>query len=101
MEIKIISEKENPLLKRKEICFQIAHVQTGHTPPRMEARKMLASMLKKDQDLVFIRKIETKTGTQFAVGMANVYDTLEQAKLVEPEYIIKRNMPPEKPKEGE
>jgi len=39
------------------------------------------------------------TGTNTAVGVANAYETAEQAKLVEPGYIIKRNSPPEKPKE--
>jgi ribosomal protein S24E len=33
------------------------------------------------------------------VGSANVYEKAEQAKFVEPEHIIKRNNPPEKPKE--
>jgi small subunit ribosomal protein S24e len=101
MEIKIISEKENPLLKRKEINFQVEHNETGNTPPRLEVRKAVATTLKKDLDLVFVKKCETKTGTHVAVGIANVYDSVEQARLIEPEYIIKRNMPPEQPKEKE
>jgi small subunit ribosomal protein S24e len=101
MEIKIISEKENPLLKRKEVNFQVEHSQTGNTPPRLEVRKAVATALKKNADLVFVKKMETKTGTRTAVGLANVYDSVEQAKLIEPEYIIKRNVPPEKPKEEE
>jgi ribosomal protein S24E len=39
------------------------------------------------------------TGTNTAVGIANVYETVEQAKFIEPEYIRKRNSPPEEPKE--
>jgi small subunit ribosomal protein S24e len=101
MEIKIISEKENPLLKRKEVYFQVEHSQTGNTPPRLEVRKAVATALKKDADLVFVKKIETKTGTHTAVGLVNVYDSVEQAKRIEPEYIVKRNVPPEKPKEAE
>lgn len=101
MEIKIISEKENPLLKRKEIFFQLEHGQTGSTPPRLEVRKAVAIELKKDAALVFVKKLETKTGTHLAVGTANVYDSVEHAKSVEPEYIVKRNTPPEKPKEEE
>ncbi|MEM3458263.1 MAG: 30S ribosomal protein S24e [Candidatus Bathyarchaeia archaeon] len=101
MEIKIVSEKQNPVLKRREVCFHVEHNQTGSTPPRLEVRKAVASALKKDADLVFIKKLETKTGTHFAVGVANVYDSIEQARLIEPEYIIKRNIPPEKPKEEE
>jgi len=101
MEVNIVSEKENLLLKRKEVCFQVEHDRTGGTPPRLETRKAIADALKTDADLVFVKKLETKTGTHTAVGVANVYDSIEQARLIEPEYIIKRNAPPEKPKEEE
>jgi len=100
MEVKIISEKKNLLLKRREVQFHIDHNQQGSTPPRLEVGKALATALKTNTDMVFVKKLETKTGTHLAVGVANVYDSLEQAKLIEPEYILKRNMPPpEKPKE--
>jgi ribosomal protein S24E len=61
----------------------------------------VATALRKDADLVFVKKMETKTGTHTALGSANVYDSVEQAKLIEPKYIVKRNVPPEKPKEEE
>jgi len=98
MEVKILSENENPLLKRREVVFQVEHNQTGSTPPRLEVRNAIAKILKTDVSLVFIKKLATKTGTRKSVGLANVYDSLEHAKLIEPEYIVKRNMP-EKPKE--
>jgi small subunit ribosomal protein S24e len=101
MEVKILSERENPLLKRMEITFQVEHSQTGCTPPRLEVRRAIANALEKDADLVFIKKIETKTGTHIAIGTANAYHSPEQARLIEPEYVIKRNSPPEKPKEEE
>ena len=99
MEIKIISQKENPLLKRKEVQFHVEH-EKGSTPPRLEVRRAVATALKSNADLVFIKKFETKTGTHVAVGTANIYESIEQARLIEPEYIMKRNIPPEKPKEG-
>ncbi len=99
MRLKIASEKNNPLLKRREVYFTVEHDQTGNTPPRLEVRNAVADALKVDANLVFIKKLETKTGTRVAEGIANVYDSVEQAKLVEPKYIIKRNSPPEKPKE--
>ena len=98
MEIKITSEKENPLLKRKEVQFDVDH-STGSTPPRLEVRRALANALKSNLDLVFIKKFETKTGTHTAVGTANLYESVDQARLIEPEYIVKRNVPTEKPKE--
>ncbi len=97
MEVKVISERKNPLLKRREVDFRVEHNQTGSTPPRLEVRKAVANVLETDANLVFVKKLETKTGTHTAVGLANVYDSAEQAKLIEPEYIIKRNAPPEKP----
>ncbi|MEM2937453.1 MAG: 30S ribosomal protein S24e [Candidatus Bathyarchaeia archaeon] len=101
MEVKILSETENPLLNRKEIAFKVEHDQTGSTPPRTEVKEAIAKALKTDSNLVFIKKIETKTGTRKAVGIANVYDSVEHAKLIEPEYVIKRNMPTEKPEKEE
>ncbi|MDH5482551.1 MAG: 30S ribosomal protein S24e [Candidatus Bathyarchaeota archaeon] len=99
MEVEIISEKTNPLLQRREIRFQVKHDQTGSTPQRLETRKAVATALKTNVDLVFVKKFETKTGTCTAVGTANVYDSTEQAKLIEPQYVVTRNVPPEKPKE--
>lgn len=99
MKLKVASEKNNPLLKRREIYFIVEHDQTGSTPPRLEVRNAVADALKVDANLVFIKKLETKTGTQVAEGIANIYESIEQAQLAEPEYIIKRNNPPEKPKE--
>ena len=98
MKIKVISDKYNPLLKRREITFEVNHTQSG-TPPRFEVRKALAQAVKADLERVYIRKFVTKTGTMISVGEANVYDTVEQAKLIEPEYIILRNQPKEKPEE--
>jgi small subunit ribosomal protein S24e len=99
MEVKIVSAKENPLLKRKEVNFRVEHGPKGKTPPRLEVKKALAAELKISEELVFVEKMHTMTGTNTAVGVANAYETAEQAKLVEPEYIRKRNSPPEKPKE--
>ncbi|MFQ6068161.1 MAG: 30S ribosomal protein S24e [Candidatus Bathyarchaeia archaeon] len=101
MKIKILSKKYNPLLKRKEVVFEVNHSEEGQTSSRLELRKNLANMLKTKVDLVLVKKVETKTGTMTALGEANVYETPEQAKLIEPKHIIARNIPPEKPAEKE
>lgn len=101
MEIRVVSEKVNTLLKRREVEFVVEHENVGSTPPRLEVRKAIAAMLKTDVDRVFIKRFTTRTGTRAALGMANVYDSLEQAKRTEPDYTVKRNIPPEKPKEEE
>ena len=98
MEIRIVSQKDNKPLKRREITFEVEHGETGGTPPRTQVRRMLASVLKVDPQLVYVKRIETKTGTMVALGEANAYESIEQARLIEPEYIIERNSPSEKPK---
>ncbi len=101
MKVKILSQKYNPLLRRKEVVFEVDHSQEGQTTPRLELRQNLAEILKTKSDLVFVEKVETKTGTMIALGEANAYESLEQAKLVEREHIITRNVPPEKIAEAE
>ena len=95
MEVKIISEKENQLLKRKEVRFQIKHTAAS-TPPRLEIRRAVADALKANVDLVFVKRFVTKSGMHIAIGVANLYDTVDHAKLVEPEYIVMKNIPPPK-----
>ena len=98
MEVKIVSKKENPLLKRKEVKSTVVHTQ-GKTPARLDINRSIASELQISDKLVFVKKMKTMTGTNTTVGEANAYETEVQAKLIEPAYIMKRNSPPEKPKE--
>ncbi len=98
MQIKIESSKENPLLKRTEVGFTIVHGPKEKTPERLAVKKAVAIEMKTGDDVVFIKRMKTKTGTTITQGVANVYQSVAQAKLVEPEYIRKRNSP-EKPKE--
>lgn len=102
MKVKITSQESNPLLKRKEVAFDVEHGEIGGTPPRFEVRKRLTSLLNTDLELVYVKRLETKTGTKVSVGEASVYDAIEQAQLVEPKHIIDRNASPEKlEEEGE
>ncbi len=93
MKVKIISKEHNPMLKRKEVTFNVEHTETGGTPNRFEVRKQLAALLKTKIELVYVRKMETKTGTMTAFGEANTYDSIEQAIIVEPKHIVARNVP--------
>ena len=79
------------------MIFEVDHREEGETTSRQEVRENLAQHLKSKVDLVFIEKVITKTGTMTALGEANAYETLDQAKLVEQAHIITRNTPPEKP----
>jgi small subunit ribosomal protein S24e len=98
MDVKIVNTKNNPLMKRKEVQFTVEHTQ-GKTPARLDVKRAIASQLQVSDKLVFIKRMNTTTGTSLTVGDANAYESEAQAKLIEPGYIVKRNSPPEKPKE--
>lgn len=74
-------------------------IQQPSTPTRSEVRREIAVLLKSELDRVWIRKMETKTGTNLTVGLAHVYDDSAKALQVEPEHIIRRNQQPERPAE--
>jgi small subunit ribosomal protein S24e len=100
MQIKIESTKDNPLLKRKEVGFTIIQGPKDKTPQRLDVKRAVAVEMKIGDEGVVIKKMHTKTGTNITQGVANVYQSVAQAKLVEPEYILKRNGAiEEKPKE--
>lgn len=96
MEIKILDDKENKLLNRREVLFEVSHEDVGGTPTRRDIKMKLASILKRNTELLFIKKIETKRGTKISVGTVNIYNSLKEAKMIEPEYAIKRNLQAEK-----
>lgn len=61
----------------------------------------MAVLLKVDLDRVWVRSIETKTGTHTTVGLVHVYNDPGKALVVEPDYIIQRNQKPETVSEAE
>jgi ribosomal protein S24E len=99
MQVKIESIRDNPLLKRREVGFTIIQGPKEKTPERLEAKKALAVELKVGDDVVFVKRMNTKTGTNITQGVANVYQSVNQAKIVERKYILKRNSPSEKAEE--
>ncbi|OYT26485.1 MAG: 30S ribosomal protein S24 [Thermoprotei archaeon ex4572_64] len=94
---RIVDDRKNPLLKRRELKIEIWHVGVS-TPTRLDVRKYVASTLGVDENLVFVRKILTGFGLGKSVAEVHVYESIEQAKIIEPLYIHLRNMPREEAK---
>jgi small subunit ribosomal protein S24e len=89
MEIDIISEEENPILHRRDVRFEVVHEDV--TPSRLSVRDSLAAKLNKDANEVVVHAVDTKYGMRKSIGYAKVYDTPEQAREVEQEYMLERN----------
>ena len=61
MNFQVVSEKENPLFKRKEVLMSL-DFQGGSTPSKADLQKMLAEHFKSNIDSVEISKIISETG---------------------------------------
>ncbi len=91
---KIVEDRKNPLLRRRELLVEIWHIGLP-TPTRLEVRQKVAEMLGVNVDSVFVRHIYTEFGWGKSKVEVHVYDDPEFGKKIEPLYIQLRNMPKE------
>lgn len=99
MEIRIVEDRTNPLLKRHELRFEIAHA-TAATPTRDSVRTELAKAVHAAKDRVVIERMRPRFGTAVTRGEANVYDSADAAKSITREHILVRNGLKEKEAKG-
>lgn len=92
MDVKKSSEKNNPLLKRKEITFFLDHDSQG-TPQLFEVKTAIASMYGVSDDLVYVLNLRTLAGTNRTVGEAEIYDPPGTTRSLLPKHIRLRNLP--------
>lgn len=104
MELEIVHRRENPLLKRVEVYFQVSHPKAP-TPPREELRQALAKALHATKDIVIVDRTRSEFGRFVSRGYAKVYKAKEDAMRIERKHILVRNallqaeVRQEKPKE--
>ncbi len=98
MELKILEKRENSLLHRVEVKFMVSHPK-GKTPSREDVRNLLAVNLNAEKDRVILQHMHTLYGSNDTTGYAKVYESVEHAKKIEPDYILLRNKLIEKKEE--
>ena len=99
MEIKILEDRPNPLLKRHEYLFEVAHA-TEATPNRDSVRTELSKLVKAPKDRVIIERMAARYGTATTRGDALVYETSDAAKSITRDHILIRNGLKEKTVKG-
>ncbi len=92
LNVKIISERENKLIGRKELTIEIEHIGKS-TPSRYDVRKYIAELLKIPLDLVYVRKLRTEYGWGKTVGEIHIYNDIKRALKFEPDHIRIKNLP--------
>ena len=99
MEITVLEERPNPLLKRREYRFEVAHALAA-TPSREAVRGELSKLFKAPKDRVVIERMAARFGTASTRGNAIVYETADAAKLITRAHILVRNGLKEKAAKG-
>ena len=89
MDIKIIEEKNNPMLNRREVVFKVTHESA--TPSRKSIVDRIAATMNSKEGLVIVDNLRTEFGKRETIGYAKIYETEERAKQVERPHIIERN----------
>jgi len=98
MEIEIESRRENKLLGREEIHFVIKY--EGATPRRQKVKEELKKALGL-KGFVLLQYIKPMFGLNQAKVYAKVYPSEEEARKIEEDYTIKRNIGGKKEEEKE
>jgi len=90
LELKIVEERPNPLMKRTEYRFEVVHA-TEATPTRDAVRTEFAKAVKVPKDRVVIERMQAKFGTARTLGEAAAYQTKEAAEKTVRFHILVRN----------
>jgi len=85
------SEEYNSLVKRKEVEFEIGHVNEG-TPGRSDVILCLASEYKVKKEVIVLKRIVTESGTNTTSGYAEIYDNVKRLRKFIQEHIRKRSI---------
>jgi len=99
LDIKIVDEHPNPLLKRREYHFEVAHA-TAATPTRDSVRSEIAKLVSAPKDRVVVERMRARFGTAVTRGEALVYESAEAAKKISRAHILVRNGLKEKVAKG-
>lgn len=90
MEVKITNQKENPLLKRKEIVFEAEH-KGSVTPSKKEVRSRLAALLTADEKLLIVDEYASSVGSGTSCGRARLYSDEKMLAKAETKPTVKKN----------
>ena len=79
--VEILIEKENPLLKRKQVKIL---VETNKNPSMKEAETLISEKFKVKGEEIAIKEIQGKFGRETFLIKANIYKTKEDKEKTEP-----------------
>ncbi|MFH1234126.1 MAG: hypothetical protein V1493_00760 [Candidatus Diapherotrites archaeon] len=99
MDLKITREKEDKLLKRTEIEFEVDDAEK--TPARVELRRRIAALKNAKEELVSVYWERQCFGEHRATGKAFIYSDEGTFKSIEPKFLAEREIKGKKKGKGE
>jgi len=97
MAIEIVKDEENVLLNRRDIVFKTEEIGMS----RKSVKNMLVALLDTTPELLILDRMNSQYGKQDILGYARLYDTEQNLRRIEPDYMIARNAPAKKSDGGE
>lgn len=98
MKIEVVEEKENPLLKRKEIIASVDY-EGKATPSVVDLQKHFASHFKVKEELIEITKVFSEMGMAKGKAWVKVWETKPPVRKKKSKEKKEEAKPQEKPKE--
>lgn len=98
MELMILENKRNEMLKRQEITVEVDQKTSSS---KKQLREKLAALMNTKEENIVIIKIDSNFGSSKAKAYARIYESAEELKKREEKYIIERNFGKEKKAEVE
>ena len=90
IEVEIEEEKENKLLKRRDMTVRVYH-EADPTPTRATIKDRVADLVGTSKDNVIIENIKSEFGKEETKVKLRVYDDKEDAQKYERDYVLERN----------
>ena len=89
MDIEIIEEKVNPLLKRVELKVKVSH--NGATPRRAEVKDNVVALKDANHDRVVVESLHSRFGACESIASVMVYESRDAMLSTEEEYVLRKN----------
>lgn len=94
MEYTILEEKENKLLSRKEVKFEVDY-EGEATPDIISVKNKLVALLGTKKDLIVVDNLQPKFGEPVGEGYAKIYNNKEALNEIETPSVLEKNKEPE------
>jgi len=97
LSLSIIDDRTNPLIRRREIVFQVEHPGSA-TPTTSSLKERLSGLLGSKPEATYIVSLRGLAGLQRSEGVCHIYTSPADGQTLEPDHTRRLNMAPDERK---